>query len=277
MGMPNVAGLSLTTRAAAAVCATVALAAIGCAGSMKKPETRPVEAVEAPRCDCSQLEGEIDRLKGQVEPPCDTQQLEDQAAALRLRLLEKEAVAQSLREQLSGGRVELEEAIGEVVRSKAKLRSIESKAQAASDIAEGEIALKTAKARYAGADRPPAISVAEQLLAMSAKEFEKQNYGGSLYLAGQARTKIRAAEVQARMRGSVDSVGGEIRFAAPVELTVAKACKLRKSPGLDAEVLSTLPPGTPVTGLSYKGKWVRVAYGDRSTGWIFQTLLAGLE
>ncbi len=276
--MPNVTFPSTITRAAAAVCASLALAAtIGCAGSMKKPETRPVETVEAPRCDCSQLEGEIDRLKGRVEPPCDTQQFEDEAAALRLRVLEKDAVARSLRDQLSTERVELEEAIGEVVRSKAKLRSIESKAQAASDMAEGEIALKTAKARYSGADRPPALSAAEQLLVGSAKEFERQNYGGSLYLAGQARTKIRAAEAQARSRGSVDSVGGEIRFAAPVELKVAKSCKLRKSPGLEADVLSTLPPGTSVTGLSYKGKWVRVAYGDRSIGWIFQTLLAGLE
>ena len=275
--MAEAASTPPARRAPAAALVAAALLAVACAGSVKKPETRPAETVEAPRCDCAQLEGEIDRLKGQVEPPCDTQRLEDQAAALRLRVLEKDAVAQSLREQLSAERVALEEAIGEVVRSKAKLRSIESKAQAASDMAEGEIALKTEKARYAGTDRPPALSVAEQLLAMSAKEFEKQNYGGSLYLAGQARSKIRAAEVQARLRGSVDSVGGEIRFAAPVELTVAKACKLRKSPGLDAEVLSTLPPGTPVTGLSYKGKWVRVAYGDRSTGWIFQTLLAGLE
>jgi hypothetical protein len=257
--------------------ATAALLATGCPSSMKKPETRPPEPVDTVQCDYSRLETEIDRLKREAQTAGDTRIIEDRIAALQLRVLEKDALVKSLRVQVSTQQVELDETIGEVVRSKAKLRSLDSRAQAASDMAEGEIALKAVKARYTGAEQPPAIALAEQLLSVSAREFEKQNYGGSLYLSGQARTKIRSTEVQARLRGNLDVLPGEVRFATPMELKVTKASKLRKAPGLDADVLATLQPGTAVLGLSYKGNWVRVECGDRSTGWVFQALLAGLD
>jgi hypothetical protein len=259
-----------------AVAAAVPLAT-GCPTKMKPPETRPVEVVEPPPCDCSRFEAELERLKREVRDPADTRQYEDQIAALRLGLLEKNALAKALQEQLAAQQVELEEAIGEVVRSKAKFRSLESRAQAASDMAEGEIALKTVKARCEGTECPALVPLAEQLLAMSAREFEKQNYGGALYLANQARTKVRAAEVQARVRGAGGLLSGEVPFASPLSLKVAKASRLRKSPGLDADVLATLQPGTPVTGLSHRGEWVHVECADRSRGWVFQSLLSGLE
>ncbi|MDA2912110.1 hypothetical protein MYX04_14420, partial [Nitrospiraceae bacterium AH_259_D15_M11_P09] len=68
------------------------------------------------------------------------QALDDDAAKLHLLLLEKEARINGLTEQL-------EKVILEVVRVKAKLRSLESKAEAASDLAEAEIAVKALKAK----------------------------------------------------------------------------------------------------------------------------------
>jgi hypothetical protein len=275
--MSAVASPRWSRRARVVALVAAALTAFGCPSTKTKPVTRPPEAVEAPRRDCLELEKEIDRLQREARAAGDTEALEDHVAALQLRLLERDALVKALREQLSTQQVELEDAIGEVVRSKAKLRSHESKAQAASDMAEGEIALKAVKERYAGAEPPQAVALAEQLLAMSNVEFEKQNYGGSLYLVSQARTKVRAAEIQARLRGNLDPLAGEVRFATPMELKVTKTAKLRKAPGLDAEVLATLKPGTAVTGFSYRGKWVRVVCDDHSAGWIFEALLAGLE
>ncbi|MDA2912153.1 hypothetical protein MYX04_14635, partial [Nitrospiraceae bacterium AH_259_D15_M11_P09] len=68
------------------------------------------------------------------------QALDDGAANLHLLLLEKEARVNRLTEQL-------EKVILEVVRAKAKLRSLESKAEAASHLAEAEIAVKALKAK----------------------------------------------------------------------------------------------------------------------------------
>jgi len=260
-------GLSLV------VVATTMLA-FGCAGLKKPAEAHPAAAV---RSDCSQLQSEVDRLKREAQTATETQSLEDRIAALQLRVLEKDAVAKSLREQISKQQADFDDAISEVVRSKAKVRSLESKAEAASDMAEGEIALKAVKSGSTSSGRQDVIAQAEQLLSMSGEEFKKQNYGGSLYLTNQAQTKIRVAEVQSLLREKLDPVAGEVRFAAPVDLKVLKASNIRKSPGLDAEVLATLQPGTSLTGLSYKGRWVRVLSGDHATGWVFQGLLAGLE
>lgn len=74
------------------------------------------------------------------------QELEGELARLQLLLLEKEAKNKDLDQRL-------DEAILEVVRAKAKLRSLESKAEAVSTLAEGEIALKALKANVPGMEK----------------------------------------------------------------------------------------------------------------------------
>ena len=64
---------------------------------------------------------------------------EDNIAKLQLRLLERDAQIKQLEERLNSQQEMLDEAIQEVVRAKAKLRSLESKAEAASEMAEAEI------------------------------------------------------------------------------------------------------------------------------------------
>ncbi|NIQ92292.1 MAG: hypothetical protein GWN93_26230, partial [Deltaproteobacteria bacterium] len=66
-------------------------------------------------------------------------------AKLQLRLLERDAQIKQLEERLNSQQEMLDEAIQEVVRAKAKLRTLESKAEAASEMAEAEIAIKALK------------------------------------------------------------------------------------------------------------------------------------
>lgn len=253
------------------------LVATGCAGTAKAPKTQPTAG--GPPAACAAEQGKLDELQRlQSALTAKNGDQKETIAALELHVLEQDALVKSLRGQIASQQAEFDQAIGEVVRSKAKVRSLESKAEAASDMAEAEIALKGAGTARSAGDTSAALSQAAQLLTMAGQEFEKGNYGGSLYLTSQARTKVHLVEVQSRLRERLEPVAGEVRFAAPVDLKVAKASNLRKAPSLDAEVLATLPSGTQVTGYSYKEGWVRVESGDRSTaGWVFQELLLGLE
>lgn len=90
----------------------------------------------------------------------ENQELETTVAKLQLLALEKDAKNKDLDRRLT-------EAIQEVVRTKAKLRSVESKAEAVSTLAEGEIALKTLKTNLPGVDRDADFIHAEDLLRAS--------------------------------------------------------------------------------------------------------------
>ena len=188
-------------------------------------------------------------------------------AELQLKLLERNAEITRLDDERN-------EAIQEVVRTKSKLRGIESKAEAASTMAEVEIALKQVKAAAAKAkqDPGPGIRKAEQLLAMSATEFENSNYGGTIYLAAQAKSLIGTRREQI---GAVNLSlqPDELPFTSPIALKSRQRSNVRDGPGLDFGVLLTLPRETPVLGLAYRGQWVRVTVEDGRDGWIHYTLV----
>ena len=202
-------------------------------------------------------------------------------AKLQLRLLERDAQIKQLEERLNSQQEMLDEAIQEVVRAKAKLRTLESKAEAASEMAEAEIAIKALKTQLAGQTRNPDLIKAQELLKMSAQEFKKENYGGAVYLTSQAKGHIRAAQIRLGGREKaapikrLPAVRGEVFFALPLPLQVLKTSNLRAKADLEAKVITTLEKGTPLIGYSYKGQWVRVISEDGNNGWIFQTLVGG--
>lgn len=196
---------------------------------------------------------------------------------LQLKLLESDARYQSQMNQMSSQQNMLDEAVVEVVRTKAKLRSIESRAEAASSITEAEIALKGLKENMAVAeDEPPEDYLkAEALLRMSTNEFKKENYGGALYLAGQAQGHIRAIQSDLSHRADYSLSPGEVPFAQPLPLKVLTRSNLRQGPSPRSKINRMLDEGTMIIGYSYKEAWIRVHTEDGSQGWIFQTLVGG--
>ena len=251
-------------RRVAAVLVLVLLAA-GC--STKKP-AHPDEVTAA-------LASENQHLREAVAKR-DTarRELEEQAAKLEMRLLEREAQLSQLRERQESLQKKIDEAILEAVRAKAKLRSLESRAEAASTMAEAEIAVKTIKSRTPERQKDPELLQVERFLDMSAKEFEKENYGGALYLASQAKNLLTVAQGPPVSGEQLAPGAEEILFAAPLPLQITKTSKIREGPGLDFRALATLEKGTRVTGYSYKGQWVRVRW-DGLSGWVFRTLVSG--
>ena len=186
-------------------------------------------------------------------------------AQLRLRLLEQEVQNAEVQRKL-------DDAIQEVIRANAQLQSVESRAQAASTLAEAEVALS----RMEAAGPRPEVTEAEELLQMSAAEFDTENYGGSLYLTSQAKSLMAVAgQVSSADR---PALAGEEPFAVPLPLRAVTGSNVRKGPGTEFEILFVVSRGAPLVGQAYKDPWVWIRDGRGRTGWIFHTLIeSGLQ
>ena len=191
-------------------------------------------------------------------------ELDRRIARLELSLMDKEAQVDDLQARLDATRQE-------VVRAMAKLQTLATRAEAASGIAEAELALQPLKA--AAPQSSPEAAQARRLLKDSSDEFGKENYGGALYLANQAKTM--AAAGRGRLAGGerVPERPGETAFGLPIPLKAVSGGNVREGPGLGARVLFSVQPGDSLTGYSYMDEWVRISDGEGHGGWIFRNLI----
>ena len=254
----------------------------GCAGMLSQPsDTTPSGEERAgrradreqaqrqlaiERAKREELERTNQKLQETVAKQATCREEDDKLARWQMQSFEKEALNRDLKTQL-------EQAILEVVRAKAKLRSLESKAEAASNLAEAELAMKTLKGRSAGHEPDADSERAEVLLKLGADEFKKENYGGALYVTSQAKTLIRESQERSLSREHVSPVQGESAFTLPVPLRLVGNGKFREHPALSAKTLTTLEDGTPIVGYSYKGQWVHVRTEDGRIGWVHASVV----
>jgi uncharacterized coiled-coil protein SlyX len=191
--------------------------------------------------------------------------LEQRVSRLELRLLERDAQVEDLQNRLEDTR-------REVVRSMAKVQTLATRAEAASGMAEAEIALQSLKrtSRGSAAD----VARVTKLLQDASNEFNKQNYGGALYLANQAKSQAGVGRNRTPGGDPPTLRSGEVLFAVPLSLqTSARGCKLRDGPGTGFRVLATLDVGVSITGYSYVDQWMRVADDSGRTGWVYWNLV----
>jgi hypothetical protein len=191
-------------------------------------------------------------------------ELERRIAELELRLLEKEAQVDDLQSRLDDTR-------GEVVRTMAKLQTVASRAEAASGMAEAEIALQTLKASVG--QHSPEVTQVTGLVRQSSAEFNKQNYGGALYLAGQAKAIAGGSRGRMANGNGGASRAGETAFTVPLRLKSTGRGNVREGPGTKYEIAFSLEGGIPLTGHSYVDEWIRVSDDNGRSGWIFRSLV----
>ena len=214
----------------------------------------------------------VDRQRVQID------QSEADLNRMQLMLLEESAGNAAMKKRLSAQEKMLDEAVQEVVRAKAKLRTIESRAEAASTMAEAEIALRAAKEGLAAGSGRQGVNLAraEELLEMSTREFRNENYGGALYLAGQARGHINTAQLQQPRGEGGASQPGETRFSQPLPLKTLKRCNFRQTPDLKSPVIEVLDQGTLIVAFAHLNNWLRVHTEAGRAGWVHQSL-AGIR
>lgn len=225
----------------------MATAAFGAACASQHPQT-----AAAPVHDTVHVVDTV-TVAGRPDPAT-----EARAASLQLRLLEQNAIADDLQ-----GR--LDDAMREVVRAMAKLQSLATRAEAASAMAEADVAARQLKAAAPEAGR------ARRLLDLSNTEFQAANFGGAVYLANQAKSVANAGRGAAG--GATDLRQGEVAFAIPVPVEASGHGNVREGPGTASKVTFAVEAGAKLLAQSYWESWVRVQDEAGRSGWIFNTLL----
>jgi uncharacterized coiled-coil protein SlyX len=215
-------------------------------------------ACSSPRPEAARPPRRVVRETVTVKDP----DLERRVTELELRLLEKESQVEELKTRLDDTR-------GEVVRTMAKLQTVASRAEAASGMAEAEIALQSLKASSGQSSTD--VSEVARLVRESTAEFNKANYGGALYLAGQAKALAGVSRGRVSQAGAARS--GETLFATPVRLKSTGRGNVREGPGTHYSVAFSLDGGTTLTGYSYVDEWIRVSDDNGRSGWIFRSLV----
>jgi uncharacterized protein YraI len=191
--------------------------------------------------------------------------LDKRIARLELQVLARDAQIEDLQTRLDDTRAE-------VVRAMAKLQSGASRAQAASAMAEAEVALQSM--RSGTAQEPPEAGQVRGLVKQSATAFDKANYGGALYMANQAKT---VASSYSGLLGAnrEEARPGETLFAVPIKLKTTTKGNVREGPGTNFSVTFSADANSSITAYSYADEWIRVS--DDSTGragWIHRTLVS---
>lgn len=188
-------------------------------------------------------------------------ELERDVRQLEIQLMERDALIESLKTQL-------EQALQEVVGTMRKLRSLATRAEAASAMAEADVALQSAGK---SGRNSPELQQASRLMQQSSNEFKRRNFGGALYLANRAKAAAR----QHGLGGGVDKLRpGEVAFAGPVKLRASTRANVRAGPGTNFPVSFSTGSGSALSGLSYLGEWIRVTNEAGKEGWIFAALVS---
>lgn len=200
-------------------------------------------------------------------PPRDDGQiasLQRQIADLELRVLERGAQVEELQTRLDDAR-------REVVRALAKLQSQATRAEAASGMAEAELALQSLSPNGTA----EVVADVQRLMAQSSAEFNKQNYGGALYLANQAKSAVTTAHGQLARVEHVAPRPGERTLALPLHLETKTGANVREGPGAGFAVVFTLPARTAIVAYSSTEQWLQIADDSGRRGWINQSLIRG--
>jgi hypothetical protein len=198
-----------------------------------------------------------------------TDTVADPETRARLSQMEAELLAAEARIQILEEQVA--EAQREVVRTMARSQTVASRAEAASGIAEAELAIRTLRAAARG--NAPEATKADGLLEQSNEEFQKDNFAGALYLASQARTVAAQGADRVRRAQADDLRPGETPFAVPLRMRTTTRSNVRDGPSTRFRILVTLDADTPVVGTSYVEGWVRITDDQGRSGWIARSLV----
>ncbi|MCB1752231.1 MAG: SH3 domain-containing protein [Gammaproteobacteria bacterium] len=181
---------------------------------------------------------------------------------LQLQLLAKQAEINQL---LSAH----ERALQEAVRAGAKLRGLDTRADAVAAIAEAALMIRNAKER-ARDDQQQALVHADKLLESSRREMKSGNLNAASYLAARASSLARPAADYGPGHATGEA---ETLFAVAIGMRVKKLSNVRELPEIDTKPLFQLAAGAEVRALGYSDLWIRVVTREQREGWIYYNLL----
>jgi hypothetical protein len=182
------------------------------------------------------------------------------AQRLQTRLRRSEDEQRRLEDRLTAQQRDLEVTEMELIRTKARLKGLETKAEASSAIAEARILLRRAESRGGAL-----LALGQQSLTKAEQQLLEENFGAAVFFALKAQDlATRAQEAPGTPR-----TGGPI----PLSVTVrAPRANIRKGPASSEVVVAVVPRGSKLAVKRAQGDWFEVSHGTM-TGWVSRTVV----
>ena len=189
-----------------------------------------------------------------------------ETAELQARLRKAEEEHRQLQERVGVLLRDLDLTETEVIRTKAKLQGLETKADATSVIAETRVLFRRSLQQRG---RTPSLLRCEELLDRAESMVEENNHGAAVFMALKVQELLKDAR-----RAAVTPAVDKVERPAPKKLytVVAETANLRRDPSLSATVLRQLKKGTQLEATLQRGDWLKVRAGDLG-GWIARGLV----
>jgi hypothetical protein len=214
-------------------------------------------------------------IEATVRPPtcpsCEDQTRE--IARLKQELAAREAELRDLRSNQRDQVKVLQESTREVTRAKVRLRRLATQADAASYIAEVEVAMATLRSSLGANATPPLMMLAQGILASTAAPFAQGDYGMAMETAAQAEQLLALVAHYEVRPGSRDRVPGEVPLQVSIPLKVNVDTELRRQPLARSPVVDRVKKDVLVIARAYKSPWMQVETVDARAGWIEQSRL----
>jgi outer membrane murein-binding lipoprotein Lpp/uncharacterized protein YgiM (DUF1202 family) len=182
-------------------------------------------------------------------------------AAQAARLRRSEAEEHRLEERVALLQRNLEMTETELIRTKARLKGSETKADASSAIAEARVLMRRA---LDARGRSASLNLCQEKLDRAEKLLALDNYGAALFFASQAQDLL----------GALHREPEEPEQAAPRQTYVvaASSANLRAEPSASSKIVARLVRGTSVEAQAMRGEWMRVN-AQGAVGWVLAKLL----
>lgn len=190
----------------------------------------------------------------------------DEIIALKQKLAEKDELIRSLNAREQGQAQALQETASEISRTKSKLHRLATQPDAASKIAEVEVAINATKQAELNEADSALQLLAQRLLNMATVAYRQKDYSTAMNHAAQSGELIDVIVNLARK--PVDAQDATVVFRVSIPVLVTHTINLRADPDNHSKVITILKKNTPLTAVAYNGNWLHVQTGDDLSGWI---------
>lgn len=186
---------------------------------------------------------------------------------LNARLKRGEEEQRRLEERIALLQRDLELTETEIIRTKARLKGIETRAEASSAIAEARILAGRLDAK----GRAATVALCNENIAKAEQQLSQVNYGAAVFFATKAQDIAKKAQ-EASEPTRVAPADDERPAPQPSYKVKAKSANIRKGPDVAEEVVAEAPEGSVLEASTVKGDWVKVTYAG-VTGWVSRSVV----
>lgn len=193
----------------------------------------------------------------------------EEIARLRQALASREAELRDLRATQREQAKVAAATTRDVARTQARQRRLATQADAASAIAEAEVAQEAARDGAPLAPLPPIFVLAQSFVDAATAAFARGDYGAALDRAAQAQALLAPLPVG----GGTAASDVEVPLLAAVPVQVTARTPLRGRPG-NGNVVVTVDPRAPLVAHAYRAGYLRVVNANGAKGWVAADRLA---